>query len=262
MGASFRKAFGLMAAVFCGFVGAAQAAECTLVLDAATNTIVLEEGECRQRYTPASTFKIPLSLIAYDAGILTDAHAPRWNWKPGMRAPKRDQKAVDPTIWQADSVLWYSREITRHLEAERFADYVRQLGYGNGDVSGDPGVDNGLTQAWLTSSLQISPYEQAAFLKKLLTGDLAVSAAAQRQTMSIIPTFKTSNGWTAHGKTGSGWTRDTAGEIRKDRPVGWFVGWAEKNGRTVVFARQGIGQTDGRQGLVEQRNLLEALEAL
>lgn len=88
-----------------------------------------------------------MALIAYDAGILSDSRAPLWNWKPGMRAPARDRKPVDPTIWQADSVLWYSREITRLLGTERFSSYVTRLGYGNMDVSGDPGAKNGLSQA-------------------------------------------------------------------------------------------------------------------
>ncbi|ENZ0431747.1 penicillin-binding transpeptidase domain-containing protein [Klebsiella pneumoniae] len=45
-----------------------------------------------------------------------------------------------------------------------------------------------------------------------------------------------------HGKSGSGWLRDNNGKINESRPQGWFVGWAEKNGRQVVFARLEIGK--------------------
>ncbi|WP_432444351.1 hypothetical protein [Rhizobium lusitanum] len=40
-----------------------------------------------------------------------------------------------------------------------------------------------------------------------------------------------------HGKSGSGWLRNSAGQIDKSRPQGWFVGWGERQGRTVVFVR-------------------------
>lgn len=259
------KTSGFSALIFScliGISGVAQAQECTLIMDAKTGGTIKEQGNCETRVTAASTFKIPLALMAYDAGILLNSHAPLWDWKPGMRAPARDRKPVDPTIWQADSVLWYSREITRLLGAERFSSYVTRLGYGNMDVSGDPGAKNGLTQAWLTSSLMISPREQAVFIQRLLTQQLPVAAGAHTQTMAIIPTFKTKSGWLVHGKTGSGWLRSSNGKIQRNKPVGWFVGWAEHQGRTIIFARFGIGTIEGRQGLIERDNLLAAFEAL
>ncbi|RUU32779.1 class D beta-lactamase, partial [Mesorhizobium sp. M6A.T.Ca.TU.002.02.2.1] len=89
--------------------------ECTLILDAASGETLYRQGVCDQRFSPASTFKVPLSLIGYDAGILIDEHTPAWDYKPEFNAVKRDQKTVDPTIWEKDSVLWFSREITRRL---------------------------------------------------------------------------------------------------------------------------------------------------
>lgn len=245
-----------------GISGVAQAQECTLIVDAKTGGTIKEQGSCDTRVTPASTFKIPLALMAYDAGILSNSHAPLWNWKPDMRAPARDRRPVDPTIWQADSVLWYSREITRLLGTERFSSFVTRLGYGNMDISGDAGANNGLSQAWITSSLMISPREQTAFIQRLLAQHLPVSAGAHTQTMAIIPTFRMKSGWLVHGKTGSGWLRSSNGKVQKNKPVGWFVGWAERQGLVVVFARLGVGTIDGRQGLVERDNLLAAFEAL
>ncbi|ASX27927.1 hypothetical protein BA173_03570 [Rickettsia sp. MEAM1 (Bemisia tabaci)] len=51
--------------------------------------------------------------------------------------------------------------------------------YGNQDTSGDKGKNNGLTNAWLSSSLEISPEEQIAFLQKLAADQLPVSLKAQ-----------------------------------------------------------------------------------
>src|SRR5258705_13875344 len=92
--------------------------ECTLILDSESSETLYRDGVCDQRFSPASTFKVPLSLIGYDAGILSDEHTPAWGYKPQFKAVKRDQKTVDPTIWEKDSILWFSREITRRLGSE------------------------------------------------------------------------------------------------------------------------------------------------
>jgi beta-lactamase class D len=107
----------------------------------------------RQRFSPASTFKVPLALIGYDAGILSDEHTPSWDYRPEFNAVKRDRKRVDPTIWERDSIIWYSREITCRLGVDHFADYVSKFDYGNMDVSGNGGKNDGLTHSWVNSSL-------------------------------------------------------------------------------------------------------------
>lgn len=206
--------------------------ECTLILDAASGETLHRQGICDQRFSPASTFKVPLSLIGYDAGILNDEHTPAWDYKPAFKAAKRDQKTVDPTIWENDSVLWFSREITRRLGSERFAGYVSKFDYGNTDVSGTPGKNDGLTRSWVNSSLKISPVEQVDFLRRLLARKLPVSDKAHAMTKAILPTFR-SGGWTVQGKTGT--TR--LGDSADKRSLGWFVGWANKDTRNIVFAR-------------------------
>src|SRR5690606_27431320 len=134
-------------------------------------------------------------------------------------------------------IVWYSQEITRRLGMVRFFDYVERFDYGNRDVTGGPGEIDGLTEAWLMSSLAISGDEQVRFLHRFLTGRLPISSNASRMVREIVPVFKGPDGWTVHGKTGSGRLRDHDGRPASDRPLGWFVGWAEKQGRKVIFAR-------------------------
>jgi beta-lactamase class D len=203
---------------------------CTLIQDAGSGATLYQDGVCDQRASPASTFKVPLALIGYDSGILSDAHTPSWDYKPEFNAPKRDRKTVDPTIWERDSIVWYSREITRRLGVKNFAFYVSKFGYGNMDVSGSPGKKDGLTNAWLDTSLQISPVEQTAFLRRLLAGKMPVSPKAHEMTLAIIPSFKAGD-WAVQGKTGS------TGLDKNKRSLGWFIGWAEKDDRRIVFAR-------------------------
>lgn len=258
------KAFALAAAL-AGWSAAAQADapfQCTVVLDVASGAALVRDGACDRAAPPASSFKLPLAVMGFDAGILTGPTAPLWPYKAAYPAPKRDHKPVDPTIWERDSVLWYSRELTRRLGAKRFAGYVNAFAYGNRDVSGDAGKDNGLTQAWLASSLEISADQQADFVRRMLRGELPVSARAVDRTRQVIPSFK-AGGWRVQGKTGSIWLRDKNGDYIRSMPVGWFVGWAQKGGRQLAFARLSVGTTSKeRSGLHERELFLKSLPGL
>ncbi|MDR7224983.1 beta-lactamase class D [Aminobacter aminovorans] len=237
--------------------------ECTLIVDAQSGATLRRDGTCDRRVSPASTFKVPLALMGYDAGILADAHTPRWDYKPEFNAIKRDHRPVDPTIWEKDSVVWYSQQITRKLGNERFAGYVENFTYGNGDITGNPGKKDGLTHSWLSSSLQISPDEQAAFIKRILDHKLPLSAKAYEMTGAILPAFDAGD-WKVQGKTGTGWLTNKAGAQNRNRPFGWFVGWGEKDGRKIVFARLFVneGKSPVLLGPKVRANLLADLPGL
>ncbi len=236
---------------------------CTLILDAANGKTLYQDGVCDQRFSPASTFKVPLSLIGYDAGILSDEHTPSWDYKPEFNAVKRDRKTVDPVIWEKDSILWFSREITRRLGEKNFAGYVAKLDYGNNDVSGNPGKNDGLTQSWVNSSLKITPIEQVNFLRRLLDRKLPVSVRAYDMTKAIIPTFPAGD-WTVQGKTGSTRLRNDADKVQDKRSLGWFVGWAQKGDQRIVFARLVVDtkRTDMPKGLKTRAGFLKDLPDL
>jgi beta-lactamase class D len=216
----------------------ARADTCTLLADLDSGRVLKREGDCERRSSPASTFKIPLSLMGYDAGILQDETRPAWPYRPEYRAWNEAWKTtVTPRPWLRDSVVWYSQVLTRALGPERFRQYVDGFAYGNRDLAGDPGKGNGLTHAWLSSSLQVSPVEQVAFLRRMLKRELPVSAHATAMTLAIMPTFPLAGGWTAYGKTGTGYPPAPDGRPDRSRQFGWFVGWAEKGDRRVLFAR-------------------------
>ncbi|MGV8935973.1 MAG: class D beta-lactamase [Allorhizobium sp.] len=223
--------------LLCGSALGADVIRCTVVADAQSGATILRQGSCDQRFYPQSTFKLALAMMGYDAGILVDARTPLWPYEERFKAPKRVRRDTDPSRWLADSVVWYSQQLTGKLGSDSFADYVQRFGYGNGDVSGTPRKNNGLTQAWLMSSLKISADEQVDFLRRFLNGGLPISDGARAMTLSVTPTFAAGDGWSVKGKTGAGWLRDSAGKSDPDRPLGWFVGWAEKGDRRVVFAR-------------------------
>lgn len=162
---------------------AAAAAEnvCTVLADASTGVILVQEGECDRRVPPASTFKVPIALMGYDAGFLEDEHDPALPFKEGYPDWIESWRSdTDPAAWMKNSVVWYSQQVTQALGKEKFAGYVEAFGYGNADVSGDKGKDNGLTRSWLSSSLRISPLEQLDFLAKIVGRKLPASARPMR----------------------------------------------------------------------------------
>jgi beta-lactamase class D len=193
---------------------ASAATTCTLVVDAATGATLVRVGDrCDERLTPASTFKIPLSLIGFDSGILRDANQPAWPYKDEYKTWNDEWKqTTTPRTWLRDSVVWYSQVLTRKLGDAKFQQYVDKLGYGNRDVSG------GLTTAWLASSLRISAVEQAAFVRRMIRRELPVSPSAIDRTMAIMPVVS-SGGWRISGKTGTGFQRREDGTNDPDRQV-------------------------------------------
>lgn len=198
------------------------AQECFLVKKG--NEMIAQEGACEQRYSPRSTFKIAISLMAFDGGLLASETEPELPFREGYADYNANWKQPHhATLWMKNSCLWFSRVLTQQLGMDQFSDYVAKLNYGNRDVSG------GLTEAWLSSSLVISPEEQTVFLQKLVDNRLPVSLKAHQMTRNILFLEDLPEGWKLYGKTGSGM-------LTQDRQFGWFVGWLQKETQTVVFA--------------------------
>lgn len=212
---------------------------CTVLSDPASAMSLIAQGNCSERVTPASTFKIALSVIGFDSGFLKNEHAPAIPFREGYTywgIPEWRQ-TTDPTAWMKYSVVWYSQQITHALGASRFGKYVSDLHYGNADVSGDEAKNNALDRAWISSSLKISPLEQAQFLSRLVTKKLPVSATAMDMTARIMNLNTLENGWEVRGKTGAAMPRTADGGYDKEHFYGWFVGWATKGDKTRVFVR-------------------------
>jgi beta-lactamase class D len=214
---------------------------CTILAEQHTGHVIFEKGECDQRFSPASTFKIALALIGYDSGFLIGPHRPKIDYKSGVRAPVRDRKPVSPTIWLQDSVIWFSRELTRSLGERRLAAYLTRLDYGNQDISGEPGKNNGLTNAWVSSSLHISPKEQVVFLSNALESRFPLSNGTVDFLKTVVPKYQDMDGRVVAGKTGSGWVVGDNGKRLQNMPIGWFIGWTQIGARKIVFARLDIG---------------------
>jgi len=188
------------------------------------------EPRCRRRFTPASTFKIPNTLIGIETGVVRGADfVIPWN---RQKYPNEGRPAIAPFVhwWQEHtlrsamkySVLWYYIEIAERVGAQRMQKYVRQFRYGNGDTSG------GIDQFWRNSTLRISADEQVDFLQRFYTGKLNVSGRSTEIVKDILlleqaATYKLS------GKTG-------AAPLDNGGTLAWFVGYLERESDVYFFA--------------------------
>lgn len=215
----------MLCALLCLCVSGFAAEENFLLIDGATNEVLREMGpHLEERVTPCSTFKIPISLMGFDAGILQSDESPVWNFEEGDADDLEEWKAPhDPWLWMQHSCVWYSQKVVQQLGLELTMRYLSLFDYGNQDFSG------GLKRAWISSSLKISPREQVAFLHKLVDGRLPISHEAMELTKAILFKEELPGGWKLYGKTGYG-------SISMDEKVGWFVGWIENEGRFLLFS--------------------------
>lgn len=172
------------------------------------------------RYVPASTFKIPNSLIGLDTGavasvdeVLPYGGGPTFlpQWASDM--PLREAiKISNVPVYQ---------ELARRIGMPRMRDGLRRLDYGN-MAAGDT-VDN----FWLEGPLKISAVEQVRFLSRLAQDKLPFSKPAMAAVREIARQEGSAN---LYAKTG--WYMP---DDRKNQ-VGWWVGWVEKDGKVYAFA--------------------------
>lgn len=187
---------------------------------------------CAERISADSTFKIPLSLMAFDQGIINQKTQFKWDGK-NRDLPFWNQDQT-PKSWLSNSTVWVSQLLTPKLGLEKIKQYLKEFNYGNQDFSGDPGLNNGLTKAWLSSSLKISADEQLNFLKALANNQLLVSKDAMLNTKENMYLETSPNSWKLYGKTGSGHSQQKLNN-KTEHQDGWFVGFITKANQRYLF---------------------------
>jgi beta-lactamase class D len=172
---------------------------------------------------PASTFKIPNSIIALETGVVEDPDKDVFKWDGVTRSIEAWNKDHTLRSAIAASAVPVYQEIARRIGPERMQKYVDLLEYGNRDIGG------GIDQFWLTGNLRIDPIQQVDFVDRLRRGVLPVSKRSQELVRDILPVIKVGDA-TIRAKSGL-----LGAEVGKPS-LGWLVGWAEKGGQQTVFA--------------------------
>lgn len=168
-------------------------------------------------YSPASTYKIPHTLFALDAGVVRDEFQVfKWDGVERDYGPwNRDQNLRSSMRY---SVVWVYQWIAGELGEDKARDYLEQINYGNAD----PSVDNE-GPYWVGGNLRINALEQVAFLKRLYRNELPFQVEHQRLVKDIMIN-QADRGWVLRAKTG--W----------EGRYGWWVGWVEHPTGPVFFA--------------------------
>lgn len=176
-----------------------------------------------EAFLPASTFKVPNSLIALETGVVADPDKDVLKWDGVTRSFEAWNHDHTLRSAIAASVVPVYQDIARRVGPERMQRYLELFEYGNHNIGG------GIDQFWLTGDLRIDPMQQIDFIDRLRRRVLPISKRSQDLVADILPVTKVGDA-TIRAKTG------LLGAERGVPSLGWLVGWAEKGDKQTVFA--------------------------
>ncbi|WP_221568379.1 BlaR1 family beta-lactam sensor/signal transducer [Alkalihalobacillus sp. TS-13] len=182
---------------------------------------IYNENKSTLRVSPNSTYKIYSALFGLESNVIARGNSKiKWN---GLQYPY-DSWNMDQNLSTAmtNSVTWYFQELDKRIQLDSIQAYLKEIGYGNYDVSG------GIEQYWLESSLKISPIEQVQLLRAFYTNQFGFKEKNVRTVKDTIR-LEEKNGSKLSGKTGTG-------NINGNNINGWFIGYVETTENTYFFA--------------------------
>lgn len=205
---------------------------------------VHDPARARERFLPASTFKILNASIALETGAVSGPDE-LFKWDGVHRSVAAWNKDMTLKEAFALSCVPVFQEIARRIGEDAMEAWVRGVGYGNGEIAG------GIDSFWLQGALRISAMEQVEFLDDYRRGVLPFSA---RTTDMVKDMMVSASGedWTVRAKTG--WA------ARTQPGVGWWVGWVERGGEAWYFALN-IDMDSMEQAKARQRIVMAVLKA-
>lgn len=183
---------------------------------------VYNSNRCEEGFLPASTFKIPNSIIALETGVAADENLViPWDSIP-RQVPSWNQDHTMETAFKVSCVPYY-QEIARRIGTAKMQEWVHKLQYGKMDIRNET-----LTNFWLKGKSRITPYEELNFIERMVTNELPIKPSTSHKMRKIMTIASDSSGMVMRGKTG--WAIDG------DRNIGWFVGSIERpDGECFIF---------------------------
>ena len=177
---------------------------------------------CETGYLPASTFKIPNSLIALEEGVVKDTNQIiKWD---GHEWPNK-QWNQDQTLKSAIkySCIWVYFGFAEQIGIEKYQDYVNSYDYGNKILTGPP------SRFWLAGLFRISANQQVDFLKRFYNYELPKISRQSIDIVKGIIILEQTDNYKLSGKTGGVFINDS-------NYVMWLVGYIEKGGKPYFYA--------------------------
>lgn len=178
--------------------------------------LVFNKKRAEQRFSPASTFKIPHTLFALDAKLVKDEFQ-IFPWDGVIRSYQPHNQ--DQTLRSAMrySAVWVYQGFAKQLGEAKAHHYLKKTHYGNQNPASEK------QPYWVEGELAVSAFEQVKFLQKLYQNALPFSENHQRLVKDIM-LLEAKPNWRLRAKTG--WQGH----------YGWWVGWVEWPEGPVFFA--------------------------
>jgi len=191
------------------------------------------------RFSPASTFKIPHTLIALNEKLIkSENDLIQWDGVKREYALWNKDQTLQSAI--EVSCVWCYKKFTYQISKDRYKKYLLEFNYGNKTIGEDK------SSFWLNNDLKISAYEQIDFLKKLYNYQLPISEKHIDILKKIITIDKTKN---YELKAKSGW----------DGRTGWYVGYVKTAKDVYFFAMNGVIKKE--QLHLRKKIVLQALKS-
>jgi beta-lactamase class D len=199
---------------------------------------------------PASTFKVPNSIIALELGIMeSDSTIIYWDGKP-KRQDRWEQDLSFKEAFHASCVPCY-KEIARKVGVERMKKFTSEMNYGKLDID-----STNLDMFWLEGKSTINQYEQISFLKTFNEQRLPISRRTYN-VMQRLMIIEENDDYILRGK--SGWS------FQDNIDNCWFVGYLRTKTNFYYFATNIIPkkETDQNQIPYIRKNVtMEALKSI
>ena len=165
---------------------------------------------------PASTFKIPNTLIALEEEVIKDQfEIIKWDGVNRTYAPWNSDQTLATAF--ARSCVWCYQHFAAKIGNGKYQHYLDEFDYGNKITGKD------VTTFWLEGDLRISPRQQIVFLRKVYVEDLPIKSRNFKILKEIMLAEETPD-YKIWAKTG--WQDEH----------GWYVGYVETHDDVWFFA--------------------------
>lgn len=209
--------------------------------DAALLIVRLEDGQewqaggdrIEKRFIPASTSKIPHTLIAIDAGWVTGPEQV-FQWDGVKRFSKNWNKSQSFAAAFQNSTVWIFQKVIGEAPRDELVSYLQAFNYGNAKI----GDEAQQSKYWLEGPLAISAREQIDFLIDFVEEELPLKESTYKLSKKVMleetgipkgmPENEVGSSWALFGKTGWG------ANLSDSADIGWYVGWVEKTNNDKI----------------------------